>query len=58
MYLKIFDGNYVKERSKIVRNDFLSGNEHWTRGGVEQNKVEYTNFEASSSTSESDGQPE
>ncbi len=57
VYLKIFDGNYVKERSKIVRNDFLSGNEHWTRGGVEQNRVEYANFEASSSA-ESDGQPE
>ena len=40
VHLKIFEGDYVKERSKIVRQDFLSGNEHWTRGGVEPNRVQ------------------
>jgi len=39
VYVKIFEGDYVKERSKIVRTDFLSGNEHWTRGNLEPNTV-------------------
>ena len=39
IYLKIFEGDYVKSRCKLVRNDFLSGNDHWTKGGIQKNII-------------------
>ena len=42
IYLKIFEGDYIKGRCKLVRNDFLSGNEHWTKGGIQKNKLKFT----------------
>lgn len=42
IYLKIFEDDYVKRRCKLVRNDFLSGNEHWTKGGIQKNKLKFT----------------
>ena len=42
IYLKIFEGEYVKGRCKLVRNDFLSGNDHWTKGGIQKNKLKFT----------------
>lgn len=41
IYLKIFEGDYVKSRCKLVRNDFICGNDHWTKGGIQVNKVKY-----------------
>lgn len=41
IYLKIFEGDYVKSRCKLVRNDFICGNEHWTKGGIQINKVKH-----------------
>jgi atypical dual specificity phosphatase len=29
----------VKERAKVVRSDFICGNEHWTRGPLRLNEV-------------------
>lgn len=31
------DGQWLMERGKIVREDFLCGNEFWSKGGVEAN---------------------
>jgi atypical dual specificity phosphatase len=39
IYLKAFDGDYVKYRSKLVRNDFISGNQHWSKNIVEPNNL-------------------
>lgn len=41
IYLKIFDGKYVKKRSKLVRNDFIIGNEHWTKRGIKKNTLKF-----------------
>jgi atypical dual specificity phosphatase len=41
IYLKTFDGDYVKYRSKLVRNDFLSGNQHWSKNIIEKNKISF-----------------
>jgi len=41
IYLKIFENNYVKSRCKLVRNDFLSGNEHWSKGIIKKNTIQY-----------------
>ena len=41
IYLKIFEDNYIKNRCKLVRNDFICGNEHWTKGGIQVNKIKY-----------------
>ena len=41
IYLKIFDGKYVKKRSKLVRNDFISGNEHWTKRIIQKNSLKF-----------------
>ena len=34
---------YVKHRSKIVRNDFICGNEHWSKFEVKPNKLQKYN---------------
>ena len=39
IYLKIFENDYVKARCKLVRNDFICGNEHWTKHTIERNKL-------------------
>ena len=41
IYLKIFEGNYIKSRCKLVRNDFLCGNEHWSKNTIQKNKLLY-----------------
>jgi len=40
LYLKINSGQYVKDRCKIVREDFIAGNEHWSKGILTPNKLE------------------
>jgi len=42
IYLKIFEGDYIKSRCKLVRNDFICGNDHWTKKGIQVNKVKYS----------------
>ncbi|GAA5950462.1 hypothetical protein JCM3765_004556 [Sporobolomyces pararoseus] len=39
IYLKIETEQQVVERLKIVRGDFIAGNEHWTKSRIEFNKV-------------------
>ena len=41
IYLKIFDGDYVDSRCKLVRNDFIIGNTHWKRRETIINKLIY-----------------
>lgn len=41
IYLKIFENDYVRNRCKLVRNDFICGNEHWTKGGIQKNNLKY-----------------
>ena len=39
IYLKIFENDYVKARCKLVRNDFICGNDHWSKRILQKNKV-------------------
>jgi len=42
VYLKCNDGDSVKMRSKIVRSDFICGNQHWSKYQVQVNTIEKT----------------
>ncbi|KAJ8502775.1 hypothetical protein ONZ45_g11441 [Pleurotus djamor] len=44
VYLKIESSDKVLSRGKVVRADFIAGNEHWTKGGLRVNGM---NTEAS-----------
>jgi atypical dual specificity phosphatase len=39
IYCRICDDNYLINRGKIVRTDFISGNAHWSKGIIEQNEI-------------------
>lgn len=39
IYLKWERGGVVVDRSKVVRGDFIAGNEHWTKGVLRFNRV-------------------
>ncbi|TEB38527.1 ATP dependent DNA ligase [Coprinellus micaceus] len=39
VYVKIERGGNVVYRAKVVRSDFIAGNEHWTRGGIRPNSL-------------------
>lgn len=39
IYIKWEAAGIVKERAKVVRGDFLAGNEHWTKGALQWNAV-------------------
>lgn len=41
IYLKIERAGKVIARGKVVRGDFIAGNEHWTRGGIRVNGIEH-----------------
>lgn len=41
IYLKIYEGDFVKSRCKLVRDDFICGNEHWNKGIIEKNKLNF-----------------
>lgn len=36
-YVRVDEGDFLKERSKIVRADFIAGNEHWTKHSFQRN---------------------
>ena len=42
IYLKIFENDYVKARCKLVRNDFICGNDHWNKGIMQKNTLTIT----------------
>ena len=44
VYLKVFEGKFVKYRSKLVRNDFLAGNQHWSKREVQPNQLSHENY--------------
>lgn len=37
VYLKVEKNGRVVSRGKVVRGDFIPGNEHWTRGNLRVN---------------------
>ncbi|KAI8817820.1 uncharacterized protein EV422DRAFT_540078 [Fimicolochytrium jonesii] len=39
IYIRVDDGDWLKERVKLVRGDFICGNEHWTKHTVVKNVV-------------------
>ena len=36
IYVRVCDANHLIARGKIVRNDFLCGNKHWSKGQIER----------------------
>ena len=40
VYVKVEKGGVVVGRGKVVRADFIAGNEHWTRGDLELNGID------------------
>ncbi|KIP03202.1 hypothetical protein PHLGIDRAFT_252469 [Phlebiopsis gigantea 11061_1 CR5-6] len=41
VYVKIERGGQAVGRGKVVRGDFIAGNEHWTKGPLHTNQVAY-----------------
>ncbi len=39
IYIRREKNGVVIDRAKVVRNDFISGNEHWGKGNIKQNGV-------------------
>ncbi|KAF8195092.1 ATP dependent DNA ligase [Pholiota molesta] len=39
IYVKVEVNGQIKSRGKVVRSDFIAGNEHWTRGGIRVNTL-------------------
>lgn len=42
VYVKVEGDGIVKSRSKVVRQDFIAGNEHWNKGPMRLNVTGYT----------------
>jgi predicted kinase/2'-5' RNA ligase len=40
IYLKIHEGSWTVSRAKIVRKDFISGNDHWSKNIITKNGLE------------------
>ena len=47
VYIKVERGREVVGRGKVVRDDFIAGNEHWTKGPLQTNQVAYLNDQES-----------
>jgi atypical dual specificity phosphatase len=43
--VKIEDKNWVKWRGKVVRGDFLAGNQHWSKNIMQENGILAANME-------------
>jgi atypical dual specificity phosphatase len=41
--VKVENQGFVQERGKVVRGDFIAGNEHWTKGIIRQNGIQQSN---------------
>ena len=39
VYVRINDDNYTINRGKVVRTDFLSGDEHWSKAQITKNII-------------------
>ncbi|KAJ1310711.1 hypothetical protein OPQ81_009235 [Rhizoctonia solani] len=39
IYVKVETESVVRQRGKVVREDFIAGNEHWSKGAVKWNAV-------------------
>ncbi|CAM9714745.1 unnamed protein product [Ectocarpus fasciculatus] len=45
VYLRRTDGPWLSERGKIVRSDFICGNEFWSKGGIQANSRSLNDFQ-------------
>jgi len=39
LYIKVNKDGWVTHRSKIVRENFIAGNQHWTKGIYKKNRL-------------------
>lgn len=39
IYVKICENGWVKNRAKVVRSDFIAGNDHWSKGILTMNQL-------------------
>ena len=39
VYVKVEENGWVRLRGKVVRSDFIAGNEHWSRGIIRANEL-------------------
>ena len=39
VYVKVEASSSVRRRGKVVRSDFIAGNDHWTRGNLRVNTL-------------------
>lgn len=46
IYLKLEKGGRVIDRGKVVRGDFIAGNEHWTKGNLTLNGIVKARYES------------
>ncbi|KAF9055798.1 ATP dependent DNA ligase [Panaeolus papilionaceus] len=42
VYVKVETNGVVRMRGKVVRSDFIAGNEHWTKGNIRANGLRIT----------------
>ncbi len=42
IYLRLDEGDYLAHRSKIVRGDFITGNDNWAKGMITWNQLQYS----------------
>jgi hypothetical protein len=40
--VRVTDDNVIKLRTKLVRSDFIAGNERWNRGKLDLNKLAHS----------------
>ena len=48
VYVKVEKGGRVVSRGKVVRSDFISGNEHWSKGPLHVNTLDVQDISLSS----------
>ncbi len=40
IYFRVYDGKgWLKSRAKVVRSDFICGNDHWSKGILTENRL-------------------
>lgn len=42
VYVRIDVGDWLKDRGKVVRPDFICGDQHWTKAAITKNQLDYT----------------
>eukprot|EP00397_Hematodinium_sp_SG-2012_P011029 GEMP01011156.1.p1 GENE.GEMP01011156.1~~GEMP01011156.1.p1 ORF type:complete len:876 (+),score=192.79 GEMP01011156.1:59-2629(+) len=42
VYVRVDVGDWLKDRGKVVRPDFICGDQHWTKAEITKNELDYT----------------